>query len=69
MSPSSATVSDLLAVDRGHRPFLLQLFGAELREGACGEHGRLEVGHRGHLPAECDQHRDLLEHAETAAAQ
>ena len=69
MSPSSATASDLLAVDRGLGPFLLQRLGAELRQRACGEHGRLQVGHRGHLPAQRDQHGDLLEHAETAAAQ
>ncbi len=60
---------DLVAVDRRHRPRLLQCLRAEPGQRARGEHGRLQVWHRGHLPAERDEHRDLLQHSESPAAQ
>ena len=60
---------DLVAVDRRHRPRLLQCLRAELGQRARGENRRLEVWHRGHLPAQRDEHRDLLQHSETPAAQ
>ena len=69
MSPSSATVRILSPLTAGTAHACCSSSDAELRQRARGEHRRLEVGHRGHLPAERDQHRDLLEHAETAAAQ
>ena len=60
---------DLLALDRGRGPVLLQRFGSELRQRACGQHHRLQVGHRRDLATERGQHRRLLEYPETAAAQ
>ena len=60
---------DLLAVDRGRRPLLLQRLGAELRQRARAEHDRLQVRHCGELATQRHQHRDLLEHSETAASQ
>ena len=67
--PVECDRDDLVTVDRRRRPRLLQVFGAELGERACGEYGRFEVGHRCHLSAERDQHGDLLQTAESAAAQ
>ncbi len=69
ISPSRATVSDLLAGHRGSRPLLLQLRRSEPGQRSGRQHHRLQVGHRRQLAAQRGQDRGLLEHAEPAAAQ